>query len=91
MRVGLKNPSCILVVSLSRCTGVIFAQTLVHSSFQTGRGQTQVHKEESLFFVKGMVVALVSTAGVSDELAQESQMPIGPQLLDVEEPVPIKS
>ena len=90
MRVGLKNPSCILVVSLSR-TGVIFAQTLVHYSFQTGRGQTQVHKEESLFFVKGMVVALLSTAGVSDEVAQELQMPIGPQMLDVEEPVPIKS
>ena len=88
MRVGFKNPSCILVVSLSR-TGVIFAQTLVHYSFQTGRGQTQVHKEESLFFVKGMIVALLS--GVSDEVAQELQMPIGPQMLDVEEPVPIKS
>ena len=33
----------------------------------------------------------LSTAGVSDEVAQELQMPIGPQMLDVEEPVPIKS
>ena len=89
--VELKNPSCILVVSVSRCTRVIFSQTLVHCSFQTGRGPTQVHEEESLFFVKGMVVALLSTAGVSDELAQELQMPIGPQMLDVEEPIPIKS
>ena len=43
---------------------------------------------ESLFFVRGMLVAPLSTAGVSDEVAQELQMPMGPQMLeDVEEPM----
>ena len=88
---GVQKPILYLGCLAQQGTGVIFAQTLVHSSFQTGRGQTQVHKEDNLFFVKGMVVALLSTAGVSDEVAQELQMPSGPQLLDVEEPVPIKS
>ena len=55
---------------------------------QTKHRQTQLHKEESLFFVKGMMVAPLSTAGVSDEVAQELQMPLGPQMLeDVEEPM----
>ena len=44
---------------------------------QTKHSQTQLHKEESLFFVKGML-----------KVAQELQMPIGPQMLeDVEEPM----
>ena len=34
-RVQFRNPSCVLVVSLSRGTGVIFVQTLVHCSFLT--------------------------------------------------------
>ena len=35
-----------------------------------------------------MLIAPLSTAGVSDEVAQELQMPIGPQKLeDVEEPI----
>ena len=35
-----------------------------------------------------MLIAPLSTAGVSDEVAQELQMPIGPQKLeDVEEPM----
>ena len=35
-----------------------------------------------------MLVVLLMTAGVSDEVAQELQMPIGPQMLeDVEEPM----
>ena len=38
---------------------------------QTKHSQTQLHKEESLFFVKGMLIAPFSTAGVSDEVAQE--------------------
>ena len=55
---------------------------------QTKRSQTQLPKEESLFFVKGMLVAPLSTAGVSDEVAQELQMPMGPHMLeDVEEPM----
>ena len=38
-----------------------------------------------------MLIAPVSTAGVSDEIAQELQMPIGPQMLeDVEEPMPAR-
>ena len=48
---------------------------------QTKHSQTQLHKEESLFFVKGMLVAPLSTAGVSDEVAQELEMPMGPQML----------
>ena len=57
----------------------------------TNHSQTQLHKEESLFFVKGMSVAPLLTAGVSDEVAQELQMPMGPQMLeDVEEPMPAR-
>ena len=55
---------------------------------QTKRSHTQLHKEESLFFVKVMMVAPLTTAGASDEVAQELQMPMGPQMLDdVEEPM----
>ena len=55
---------------------------------QTKRSHTQLHKEESLFFVKGMLIAPLSSAGVSFEVAQELQMPMGPQMLeDVEEPM----
>ena len=79
------------ILSLGRCTGVIFVQILEHCSFltkiQTKRSHTQLHKEESFFFVKLMTVAPLSTAGVSDEVAQELQMPMCPQMLeDVEEP-----
>ena len=36
-------------------------------------------------------MAPLLTAGVSDEVAQELQMPIGPQMLvDVEEPMPAR-
>ena len=36
-----------------------------------------------------MMVAPLTTAGVSDEVAQELQVPVGPQMLeDVEEPMP---
>ena len=53
--------------------------------------KTQLHKEESLFFVKSMLVAPLLTAGVSEEVAQKSQMPISPQILDdVEEPMPAR-
>ena len=38
-----------------------------------------------------MLVAALSTAGVSDEVAQELRMPVGPQVLeDVEEPMPAR-
>ena len=58
---------------------------------QTKHSQTQLHKEESLFFVKGMLFAPLSTAGVSDEVAQELQMPMGSQMLeDVEELMPAR-
>ena len=33
---------------------------------QMEHSQTRLHKEDSLFFVKGMLVAPLSTAGVSD-------------------------
>ena len=53
---------------------------------QTKHSQTQLYKEESLFFVEGMLVVPLLTAGVSDEVALELQKPIGPQMLeDVEE------
>ena len=58
---------------------------------QTKRSHTQLHKKESLFFVKKTMVAPMTTAGVSDEVAQEIQMPVGPQMLeDVEEPMPAR-
>ena len=85
--------SCLLVVSLSRGsdlradTGTLFFLV----NIQTKHSQTQLHKGESLFFVKGMMVAPLSTAGVSDEVAQELQMPPGPQMLeDGEEPMPAR-
>ena len=64
-------------------TGTLFFPDKI----QTKHSPTQLHKEESFFFVKGMMVAPLSTAGVSDEVAQELQMPMGPQMLeDVDEP-----
>ena len=68
-------------------TGTLFFPDKI----QTKHSQTQLHKEESLFFVKGMWVAPLSTAGVSDEVAQKLQMPICPRMLDdVEEPMPAR-
>ena len=68
-------------------TGTLFFPDKI----QTKRGHTQLQKEESLFFVKGMLVAPLTTAGVSDAVAQELQMPMGPQMLeDVEEPMPAR-
>ena len=65
-------------------TGTLFFPDKI----QTKHSQIQLHKEESLFFVKGMLVAPLSTAGVSDEVAQELQMPMAPQMLeDVVEPM----
>ena len=44
-----------------------------------------------MFFVKGTMVAPLTTAGVSDEVAQEIQMPSGPRMLeDVEEPMLVR-
>ena len=40
---------------------------------QTKHSQTQLHKEESSFFVKGMMVAPCRQLGVSDDLDQEVQ------------------
>ena len=41
-----------------------------------------------MFFVKGMLMAPVVTAGVRDDVAPKLQMPIGPQALeDLEEPM----
>ena len=55
---------------------------------QTEHSQTHIHKEESLSFVKGMMVEPLSTAGVSDEVAQKLQMPMGQRMLeDVDEPM----
>ena len=56
-------------------TGTLFFPDKI----QTKHSQTQLHKEESLFFVTGMLVAPLSTAGLSDGVAQELQVPMGPQ------------
>ena len=65
-------------------TGTLFFPDKI----QTKHSQTQLHKEESLFFVKGMMVAPLSTSGVSDKVGQELQMLLGPQMLeDVDEPM----
>ena len=62
-------------------TGVIFVQTLEHFlPDKTKRIHTQLHKEESLFFVRGTMVAPLTTAGMNDEVAQKTQMPVGPQM-----------
>ena len=55
-------------------TGTLFFPDKI----QTKQSQTQSHKEEIFFFVKGMMVASLSTAGVSVGVAQELQMPMGP-------------
>ena len=89
MRVVFKHPFSLLVVSLSRCTGAVTGTLCFPDIIQTQHSQTQLHKEESLFFAKGMLMAPLVTAGVSDDVAQELQMPIGPHALeDVEEPMP---
>ena len=69
-------------------TGTLFFLDKV----QTQHSQTRLHEEESLFFVKGMVMEPLVTAGVRDGVVQELQVPMGPQMLeDVEEPMPARS
>ena len=61
-----------MVVSLSDLredTGTLFFPDQI----QTQHSQTQLHKEESLFFVKGMLMTLLVAAGVSDDVAQVLQ------------------
>ena len=65
-------------------TGTLFFPEKI----QTKRSHTQLHRKESSSFVKVMMVAPLTTAGVSDKVAQELQMPMSPQMLeDVEEPM----
>ena len=67
-------------------TGALF----LPDKIQTNTAKhSQLHKEENLFSVKGMLMAPLVTAGVSDDVAQELQMPMGQQTLeDAEEPMP---
>ena len=52
---------------------------------QTQHSRTQLQKEGSLFFAKGIPMARLVTAGVTDDVAR---MPSAPQELDnVEEPM----
>ena len=57
-------------------------------TFQTPHSQTQLRKEDSLFFVKGVVMVLLVTVGVSDDVAQELRRLAAQALKDVEEPMP---
>ena len=72
---------------------MIFELTQVHFSFLTEfehntAKHSSSHKEDSLFFVKVMLMSPLMTAVASDDVAQEIQMPIDPQALeDVEEPM----
>ena len=66
-------------------TSTMFIPEKMHAKHR----QTQLHKEESLFFVIGTMVASLTAAEVSDEVAQELQMPMGPQMLEkIEERMP---
>ena len=61
---AVQNP----ILSLGR-----LAQQGYWSDLRAGtRSHTQLHKEDSLFFVKGTMVAPLTTAGVSDEVAQKN-------------------
>ena len=87
-RVRGSNPSSLSW--LSRSAGVLDSSSRRHrytvfpAKFQTPHSQTQLHKEESL----SQWDADGALAGVSDDVAQELQMPIGPHSLDdVEEPM----
>ena len=54
--------------------------------------QIPVHKKGSLFFVKGKLISPSNATGVSDDVVQELQVPIGPQAAsDVEEPMPCRA
>ena len=67
MRAMLNNPFSLWVVSLSRGVGVTFELSQVHFSFLTEfkqqHSQTQLHKEDRLFFVKEKLMAPLVTAG----------------------------
>ena len=70
---GVQKTICLLlVVSLSRCIGVIFELTQVHFSFLTecklNETRKPLHKEESLLFVNRMLMAPFVTACVSDNV-----------------------
>ena len=68
-------------------TGTLFFSDNIHMK----HSQTQLYKEESLFLVKRTLFAPLATVGVTDEVAQELQMPMGPQMLeDVEDPMPAR-
>ena len=61
-----------------------------HTIFQDN-SQTPVHNKGNLFFVQGKLISPLKATGVSDDVAQELQMPIGPQVVsDVEEPMPFR-
>ena len=94
-RVQFRNKGCLLAVSLSRGTGVILAQILEHCSFlirpRRNRAKHRCTRKRVCSLSKGFWLRLLLTAGVSDEVAQELQMPMGPQMLeDVEEPMPAR-
>ena len=86
------------ILSLGRLaqqgTGVTFAQTLEHLFLDKTRRNVATHsctRKRVCSLSKGRWVAPLTTAGGSDEVAQEIQMPVGPQMLeDVEEPMPAR-
>ena len=73
-RARFRNPLFLLVIAqqvylsdFRADTGTLFFPEKI----QTQHSQRQLHKEESLLCVKGMLVAQLVTAGVCDEVAQE--------------------
>ena len=59
-------------------TGTLFFPHRIQSQ----HSQAQLHQEDSLFFVEGMLMAPLVTSGVDGGVAQELQMPSGPQALE---------
>ena len=65
------------VVLQNKDTLVIFELTRAH--YFPDNSRTPLHNKGNLFFVQGKLISLLKATGVSDDVAQELQMPIGPQ------------
>ena len=70
-RVQLRNKFRLLAVSLSKWSDFSADAGTLPDKTWTKRSHTQLHK----FFVKGTMVAPLTTAGVSDEVADVCRIP----------------